>query len=116
MIPNGWKCSKCTCGNIYEDIILESNNIVIHHGKPTFDSRDGPLACYYLRTRICYCTIYYSGTEDRLVRVSTANIKTKEILPFVSVDLLVEAFESLYSTSQSGKFLYSFISQKKITK
>ena len=26
MIHNGWKCSKCTCGNLYEDIILESNN------------------------------------------------------------------------------------------
>ena len=73
MVPPGHNTVTCDCGNVYCMLVLESNKPVIDHSQPTWDSRDGALAVYMMKTGKCECTVYYSGTEDRLVRYSTAN-------------------------------------------
>ena len=92
----------CNCGYSCSREVLESSNVNIHHSHPTVDSREGNLAIFFLMTDKCECVKYYSGTEDRLVRVSAARIKYKkcETIHFVSVDMLNQYFEQLYSSNQ----------------
>ena len=39
MIPPGLGSEKCLCGNTFESIALENRHPIIHHSKPTKDSR-----------------------------------------------------------------------------
>ena len=46
------------------------------------------MAVYKLVTGECDCEEHYSGTNDRLVRVSAASIKPKCILHFVTTNAI----------------------------
>ena len=50
MIPPGKGMEKCSCGNLFDSVTLESRNPVIHHSKPTHDSRTGLLSVHFLET------------------------------------------------------------------
>ena len=53
MIPTGHRDEKCECGHTFSQLVIESNKPVIHHSRPTYDSRDGPLSTYMLTTENC---------------------------------------------------------------
>ena len=72
MIPPGKGIEKCSCGNLFDIVTLESRNPVIHHSKPTHDSRTGLLSVHFLETSNCDCKQWYHGEHDRLVRTSPA--------------------------------------------
>ena len=112
MVPEGLNMKKCTHENIYNETELESKKSIIHHGKPTQDSRDVTFAVYYLTTGKCQCRIYYSGTENRLIRTSSAPSKHQNEIHFVSMDLLNEYETSLFGKSQQGKSIDAFIENK----
>ena len=48
MIPPGKVIKKCKCGNVFRVVSLESRNPVIHHSKPTNDSRTGNLTPHFV--------------------------------------------------------------------
>ena len=55
----------------------------------------------FLTTKECSCRLFYTGAEDKLIRVSGINENTRNIneaIHFVSLDLLFEYHE----TEQSG--------------
>ena len=110
MIPPGEKCEKC--GNKFTKVELESNHPIIHHSRPTKDSRNSSLSVYLKKTSKCNCLAYYHGEDDRLVRVSPPATKVNGDLHFVSVDLLNEYLRSLYGKSQEGKSIDAFINNK----
>ena len=112
MIPTGLNIDRCKCGNLFNVKTHESKHPVIHHGKPTKDSRNSLLSVYFLETTQCTCKRYYHGEEDRLVRVSAAPAQPQSKVNFVSVDLLNEYLTSLYGTSQEGKSIDAFINNK----
>lgn len=110
MIPAGWKVKKCDLhDNLYSELQLESRCPLIHHSRPTLDSRDQPLAVYCLVTGKCECIEFYSGTEDRLVRSTLAPAKSNQTVNFTSVDLLNDYLSLLFGKSQEGKSLDAFI-------
>ena len=53
MIPTGHMVNKCECGNTFSQLVMESNKPIIHHSRPSYDSRDGPLSTYMLATGNC---------------------------------------------------------------
>ena len=112
MIPTGFNIDECECGNLFSVKKHESSHPVIHHGKPTKDSRNSLLSIYFLETTQCACKRFYHGEEDRLVRVSSAPAQPQSNVHFVSVDLLNEYLSSLFGTSQQGKSIDAFISNK----
>ena len=87
MIPPGKGIEKCSCGNLFDIVTLESRNPVIHHSKPTHDFRTGLLSVHFLETSHCDCKQWYHGEHDRLVRTSPAPSKSRSSVHFVSVDL-----------------------------
>ena len=115
MIPLGINEKKCEkCGNLFCKVSLESKHPIIHHGKPTIDSRNSDLAVYCLETEECDCKLFYAGSEDRLVRASAAPARPQSNVNFVSVDLLNEYLCSLYGKSQEGKSIDAFVNNKNI--
>ena len=62
MIPSGLNIERCKCGNVYDVKKHESSHPVIHHGKPTKDSRNSILSVYFLETKQCACKRFYHGT------------------------------------------------------
>ena len=115
MIPNGVHEKSCEkCGNLFSKVSLESKHPIIHHGKPTSDSRNSDLVVYCLQTEECDCKLFYVGGEDRLVRVSTAPAQPQSKVHFVSVDLLNEYLCSLFGKSQEGKSIDAFVNNKNI--
>ena len=112
MIPTGFNIDECECGNLFSVKKHESSHPLIHHGKPTKDSRNSLLSIYFLETTQCACKRFYHGEEDRLVRVSSAPAQPQSNVHFVSVDLLNEYLSSLFGTSQQGKSIDAFISNK----
>ena len=75
----------CNCGYSCSREVLESSNVNIHHSHPTVDSREGNLAIFFLMTDNCAARIEY---------------KKGETIHFVSVDMLNQYFEQLYSSNQ----------------
>ena len=70
----------CKCGFSWEEAKqgnIESTKMVIHHGHPTNDSRNSVLFLLYLTTGKCLCIRYYTGEEDKLLRVSGVCPKRK---------------------------------------
>ena len=116
MIPPGLGRKLCKCGNIFTKVSLESNNPVIHHSKPTKDSRNSHLSTHFLETSECNCRIYYDGESERLVRTSAAPAQAKSSVHFVSVDLLNEYLCTLFGQSQEGKSLDAFVRNKNLLK
>jgi len=112
MIPPGVGRKLCKCGNAFTKISLESKRPVIHHSKPTKDSRNSDLSTHFLETSECNCKIYYDGESDRLVRTSAAPAQAKSSVHFVSVDLLNEYMCTLFGQSQEGKSVDAFVSNK----
>ena len=101
LIPKG---ETCQCGNKFSKPSLaniEGTNIHIHHGREIEDSRNASLTMLFLTTKECSCRLFYTGAEDKLIRVSGINENTRNIneaIHFVSLDLLFEYHE----TEQSG--------------
>ena len=114
MIPPVKGIEKCSCGNLFDIVTLESRNPVIHHSKPTHDSRTGLLSVHFLETSHCDCKQWYHGEHDRLVRTSPASSKSRSSVHFVSVDLLNEYMTSLFGKSQEGKSIDAFVNNKNI--
>ena len=114
MIPPGLGNEKCSCGNTFEILALESRNPVIHHSKPTKDSRTSVLSIHCLKTSHCDCKSYYHGEKDKLVRTSAAPSHANDKVHFVTVDLLNEYMCSLFGKSQEGKSIDAFINNKNI--
>ena len=112
MIPKGHLVEKCECGLLFSQIEMESNHPVIHHSRPTKDSRDHPLTIYFLKTEGCDHVKYYSGTEDGLIRTSLKVRKCDISVHFVSADLINEYCRILFGSSSSGKSLDSFVASK----
>ena len=64
---------------------------IIHHSKPTKDSRNSELSIHFLKTSHCDCKSYYHGENERLVRTSSApSTKQNSSVHFVSVDFFNE--------------------------
>ena len=64
MIPPGKGIEKCSYGNLFDIVTLESQNPVIHHSKPTHDSRTGLLSVHFLKPPI---VIANSGTMVNMI-------------------------------------------------
>ena len=114
MIPPGKGIEKCSCGNLFDIVTLESRNPVIHHSRPTHDSRTGLLSVHFLETSNCDCKKWYHGELDKLVRTSAAPAKSRSNVQFVSVDFLNEYMTSLFGKSQEGKSINAFVNNKNI--
>ena len=114
MIPPGLGSEKCLCGNTFESVALENRHPIIHHSRPTKDSRNSDLSIHYLETSHCDCKSYYHGQSDKLVRTSAAPAQPKSKVHFVSVDFLNEYMCSLFGTSQEGKSIDAFINNKNV--
>jgi hypothetical protein len=113
MVPAGLSSTVCEeHGNVFSDVQLESELPQIHHGKPTKDSRNSSLLLFCLVTKGCKCIRFYSGEEDKLVRVSAAPAQPRSSIHFVSVDLLNEYMSTLFGKSQQGKSITAFIASK----
>ena len=112
MMPTGLKTERCNCGNIFDVAKFESGHPVIHHGKPTSDSRNSVLSLHFLATTQCACKRFYHGEQDKLVRVSSAPAQSGSNVHFVSVDLLNEYLCSLFGKSQEGKSIDAFVNAK----
>ena len=112
MIPTGYMVEKCECGHTFNQVLLESNHPIIHHSRPTYDSRDGPLSTYKLGTGKCEHYKHYSGTEDGLIRCSAPMRHQHRQQNFVSVDIMNEYLATLFGTGSSGKSLKSFVAAK----
>ena len=87
---------------------------MIHHSRPTHDSRTGLLSVHFLETSKCDCKKFYHGEHDKLVRTSLAPSKSRSNVQFVSVDLLNEYMTSLFGKSQEGKSIDAFVHNKNI--
>ena len=111
MIPPGKGIKKCKCGNVFRVVSLESRNPVIHHSKPTYDSRTGNLTLHFLETCDCDCKKFYHGENDKLVRTSAAPSSKRSNVNFVSVDLLNEYLASLFWEQPGGK-IDAFVTNK----
>ena len=56
MLPEGLNVKSCEkCGNLYTKVTLESRHPIIHHGRPTKDSRNSTLNLYYIENTKCHC-------------------------------------------------------------
>ena len=115
IIPPGLNSEKCSCGYTFNSVALESRHPIIHHSKPTKDSRNSELSIHFLKTSHCDCKSYYHGENERLVRTSSApSTKQNSSVHFVSVDFLNEYMCSLFGKSQEGKSIDAFITNKNI--
>ena len=94
MIPPSLDSEKCKCGNTFDRVALENRHPIIHHSRPTKDSRNSDLSIHYLETSHCDCKSYYHGQSDKLVRTSAAPAQSKSKVHFVSVDFLNEYLHS----------------------
>ena len=78
---------KCECGYNYETTPnlgnVESFNIIIHHSKTTRDSRNSSLAVLYVGTLKCDHKIFYTGEENKLLRVSGVSIGKDKPIHFI---------------------------------
>ena len=91
MIPPGLNSEKCSCGYTFNSVALESRHPIIHHSKPTKDSRNSELSIHFLKTSHCDCKSYYHGENEMLVRTSSApSTKQNSSVHFVSVDFFNE--------------------------
>ena len=57
MIPPGLNSEKCSCGYTFNSVALESRHPIIHHSKPTKDSRNSELSIHFLKTSHCDCKV-----------------------------------------------------------
>ena len=85
----------CPCGNYYDEeqsiIFVESTNVKIHHTK---EVRTLDKIVLYRPTKsrsnfACFCKKFYTGEDDRLLRVSPANNRMtgkQKTLHFVSLE------------------------------
>ena len=112
MVPIGLNTDRCKCGNVYDITKYESSHPIIHHSKPTTDSRNSIMSVHFLATTLCSCKKFYHGEKDRLVRVSSAPAQPGSNVNFVSVDLLNEYLCSLFGKSQEGKSIDAFVNGK----
>ena len=92
----------------------ESSPVYIHHSRVTKDSRNSTLMALYLKTLKCNCKKYYTGAEDKLLRVSgITHSRTKRAhdmpLHFISYDVLFEYHSSVIS---GGNAQNSFVTSK----
>ena len=91
MIPPGLNSENCSCGYTFDSVALESRHPIIHHSKPTKDSRNSELSIHFLKTSHCDCKSYYHDENERLVRTSSApSTKQNSSVHFVSVDFFNE--------------------------
>ena len=65
MIPPGLGSEKCLCGNTFESVALENRHPIIHHSRPTKDSRNSDISIHYLETSHCDCKSYYHGQSPQ---------------------------------------------------
>ena len=88
IIPPGLNSEKCSCGYTFNSVALESRHPIIHHSKPTKDSRNSSeLSIHFLKTSHCDCKSYYYDENERLVRTSSApSTKQNSSVHFVWVD------------------------------
>ena len=110
------KASMCDCGNQYKQEAnpanIESIQMIINHSQEVIDSRNSSLICYYLRTGRCECRLYYTGEEDKLLRVSpiesNSNNQNRPI-HFMTYDFM---FEYHTMVTKGGTTQNSFVRAK----
>jgi hypothetical protein len=104
LVPSVKDGEECQCGYKYESEPnlgnVESFKIFIHHSKTTRDSRISSLIVLYVGTKHCDHKIFYTGEEDKLLRVSGVSLgrnKRAQQTPlhFVSYDMMFEYHSSV---------------------
>ena len=103
LFPSVQKGKKCECGYKFQPKPsignVESYKVYVHHSKPIDDSRTSSLMVLYLGTGHCKCKIYYTGEEDKLLRVSGISLKesrrSHEPVHLISYDFLFEYHTSV---------------------
>ena len=114
---------ECQCGYKYESEPnlgnVESFKIFIHHSKTTRDSRISSLIVLYVGTKHCDHKIFYTGEEDKLLRVSGVSLgRSKRAqqtpLHFVSYDMMFEYHSSVLNggLAQNSYSHYTFTHPK----
>ena len=99
IVPHVKVGEKCECGFYYETTPnlgnVESFKIIIHHSKTTRDSRNSSLVLLYAGTSKCDHKIFYTGEEDKLLRVSGVSIGQNKPIHFISYDMIFEYHSSV---------------------
>ena len=110
----------CDHGNKFNPMVsllfVESTNIIIHHTKHVESSETKVYfrpAIYEDCLSACNCKKWYTGEDDLLIRVSSANeriTRTERPLHFVSIEYCFSFISELVT---SGETLNAFIKSKK---